>query len=134
MIAGWSGAKLAQLLQESALMAIRNKHESILQSDMEDAIDRLTVGPKCVGIELGYQGQCRRATTEVGTAIISHLLRRYENAKVEKCERISLIPRGQVIIDRFTLIFFFLLVNIIHLLTLTFLFLTDIFTNYFYSA
>ncbi|XP_039117486.1 probable inactive ATP-dependent zinc metalloprotease FTSHI 1, chloroplastic [Dioscorea cayenensis subsp. rotundata] len=92
---GWTGAKLAQLTQEAALVAVRNGHESILQSDMDDAVDRLTVGPKRVGIELGHQGQCRRAVTEVGIAITSHLLRRYENAKVEFCERISIIPRGQ---------------------------------------
>ncbi|XP_058095909.1 probable inactive ATP-dependent zinc metalloprotease FTSHI 1, chloroplastic isoform X2 [Magnolia sinica] len=92
---GWSGAKLAQLLQEAALVAVRNGHDSILQSDVDDAVDRLTVGPKRVGIELGHQGQCRRAATEVGTAMTSHLLRRYENAEVEFCERISINPRGQ---------------------------------------
>lgn len=63
---------------------------------MDDAVDRLTVGPKRVGIDLGHQGQCRRATTEVGTALTSHLLRHYENAKVERCDRISINPRGQV--------------------------------------
>lgn len=94
---GWTGAKLAQLVQESALVAVRRGHESILQSDMDDAVDRLTVGPKRLGIELGHQGQCRRAVTEVGVALTSHLLRRYENARVEFCERISIIPRGQVL-------------------------------------
>ncbi|KAK9094052.1 hypothetical protein Scep_025521 [Stephania cephalantha] len=94
---GWTGAKLAQLLQEAALVAVRRGHESILQSDMDDAVDRLTVGPKRVGIELGHQGQCRRATTEVGTAMTSHLLRKYESAKVEFCERISISPRGQTL-------------------------------------
>ncbi|KAF5182372.1 Atp-dependent zinc metalloprotease ftsh [Thalictrum thalictroides] len=94
---GWTGAKLAQLLQEAALVAVRRGHESILQSDVDDAVDRLTVGPKCVGIELGHQGQCRRATTEVGTAMISHLLKRYENANVEFCQRISINPRGQTL-------------------------------------
>lgn len=89
---------MAQLVQEAALVAVRKGHESILQSDMDDAVDRLTVGPKRVGIELGHQGQCRRATTEVGVAITSHLLRRYENAKIECCDRISIVPRGQVII------------------------------------
>ncbi|KAG8659036.1 probable inactive ATP-dependent zinc metalloprotease FTSHI 1, chloroplastic [Manihot esculenta] len=92
---GWTGAKLAQLVQEAALVAVRQGHTSIIQSDMDDAVDRLTVGPKRVGIELGHQGQCRRATTEVGVAMISHLLRRYENAKVECCDRISVVPRGQ---------------------------------------
>ncbi|XP_050228260.1 probable inactive ATP-dependent zinc metalloprotease FTSHI 1, chloroplastic [Mercurialis annua] len=94
---GWTGAKLAQLVQESALVAVRQGHASILQSDMDDAVDRLTVGPKRVGIELGNQGQCRRATTEVGVAMTSHLLRRYENAKVECCSRISIVPRGQTL-------------------------------------
>ncbi|KAK7251442.1 hypothetical protein RIF29_34641 [Crotalaria pallida] len=94
---GWSGAKLAQLVQEAALVAVRKGHNSILQSDMDDAVDRLTIGPKRVGIDLGYQGQCRRATTEVGVALTSHLLRRYENANVEFCDRISIVPRGQTL-------------------------------------
>ncbi|KAK8484693.1 hypothetical protein V6N13_057197 [Hibiscus sabdariffa] len=94
---GWTGAKLAQLVQEAALVAVRKRHESILQSDMDDAVDRLTVGPKRVGIDLGHQGQCRRATTEVGVAMTSHLLRRYENAEVECCDRISIVPRGQTL-------------------------------------
>ncbi|KAF7828124.1 putative inactive ATP-dependent zinc metalloprotease FTSHI 1, chloroplastic [Senna tora] len=94
---GWSGAKLSQLVQEAALVAVRKGHDSILQSDMDDAVDRLTVGPKRVGIELEYQGQCRRATTEVGVALTSHLLRQYENAKVECCDRISIVPRGQTL-------------------------------------
>lgn len=94
---GWSGAKLAQLLQEAALVAVRRGHNSILHSDMDDAVDRLTVGPRRVGIELGHQGQCRRAITEVGTALTSHLLRQYENAEVERCDRISINPRGQTL-------------------------------------
>ncbi|KAK7369796.1 hypothetical protein VNO80_11841 [Phaseolus coccineus] len=94
---GWSGARLAQLVQVAALMAVRNRHNSILQSDMDDAVDRLTIGPKRVGIDLGYQGQCRRATTEVGVALTSHLLRRYEHAIVECCDRIAIVPRGQTL-------------------------------------
>ncbi|KAL0312436.1 UNVERIFIED_CONTAM: putative inactive ATP-dependent zinc metalloprotease FTSHI 1, chloroplastic [Sesamum radiatum] len=95
---GWTGAKLAQLLQEAALVAVRKGHAAILQSDMDDAVDRLTVGPKREGIDLGHQGQSRRATTEVGTALTSHLLRRIENAKVERCDRVSIHPRGQVLL------------------------------------
>lgn len=77
-------------------MAVRKGHTAIFQSDMDDAVDRLTVGPKRVGIDLGHQGQCRRATVEVGTALTSHLLRRCENANVERCDRVSIDPRGQV--------------------------------------
>ncbi|KAK8933910.1 ATP-dependent zinc metalloprotease FtsH [Platanthera zijinensis] len=94
---GWTGAKLAQLMQEAALVAVRNNHEYVLPSDMDQAVDRLTIGPKRLGIDLGHQGQCRRAVSEVGIALTSHLLRRHENAKVECCERISIIPRGQTL-------------------------------------
>lgn len=87
---------MAQLVQEAALVAVRKGHESIFQSDMDDAVDRLTVGPRRIGVKLGHQGQCRRATTEMGVAITSHLLRRFESAKVECCDRISIIPRGWV--------------------------------------
>ncbi|GFP98060.1 ATP-dependent zinc metalloprotease ftsh [Phtheirospermum japonicum] len=93
----WTGAKLAQLLQEAALVAVRKSHSAILQSDMDDAVDRLTVGPKRIGIDLGHQGQCRRATAEVGTALTSHLLMRIENAEVERCDRVSIHPRGQTL-------------------------------------
>lgn len=85
------------MVQEAALVAVRKTHSSILQSDMDDAVDRLTVGPTRIGLELGHQGQCRRATTEVGVAITSHLLLRYENAKIERCDRVSIIPRGQTL-------------------------------------
>lgn len=94
---GWTGAKLAQLLQEAALVAVRKGHKSIVQSDLDDAVDRLTVGPKRFGVDLGHQGQCRRATTEVGTAMTAHLLRHFENAEVEHCDRISINPRGQTL-------------------------------------
>ena len=93
---GWSGAKLAQLLQEAALVAARKGHEAVERSDIDDAVDRLTVGPKRAGIKLENQAQRRLATTEVGTAVTSHLLRRLENAKIEQCDRVSIIPRGQV--------------------------------------
>ncbi|KAL4023660.1 hypothetical protein IC575_017424 [Cucumis melo] len=88
----WSKAKLAQLVQEAALVPARKGHESIVQSDMDDAVDRLTVGPRRIGIELGHPGQCPRATTEMGVAITSHLLRRCESAEVECFNHISIIP------------------------------------------
>ncbi|KAL2902889.1 putative inactive ATP-dependent zinc metalloprotease FTSHI 1 chloroplastic [Bienertia sinuspersici] len=94
---GWTGARLAQLLQEAALVAARKEHEEVEQSDVDDAVDRLTIGPRRVGIELGHQGQCRRAATEVGTAITSHLLRKLEFAEVERCDRVSINPRGQTL-------------------------------------
>ncbi|CAL1386579.1 unnamed protein product [Linum trigynum] len=75
---GGVGAKLAQLAQEAALVAVRQGHTSVIQPDMDE-------------------GECRRATTEVGVAITAHLLRRYEHAQVEFCDLISVVPRGQTL-------------------------------------
>lgn len=94
---GWSGAQLAQLLQEAALVAVRNGHDSIVQSDMNNAVDRLTLGPERKGVEQISPFLWRRATAEVGIALASHLLRRLENAHVECSHRISLIPRGETL-------------------------------------
>uniref|UniRef100_A0A0C9RJ12 TSA: Wollemia nobilis Ref_Wollemi_Transcript_15166_3734 transcribed RNA sequence n=1 Tax=Wollemia nobilis TaxID=56998 RepID=A0A0C9RJ12_9CONI len=92
---GWTGAQLAQLLQEAALMAVRHGHDSILQYDMDQAVDLLTMGPVHRGIRQAIPW--RRATAEVGMALTSHLLRRLENAHIESCHRISVIPRGQTL-------------------------------------
>lgn len=96
-LAGWTGAQLAQLLQEAALVAVRHGHDSIVQSDMNKAVDRLTMGPEREGIEQISPFLWRRATGEVGTALASHLLRRLENARVESCNRISVIPHGDTL-------------------------------------
>ncbi|KAI5073604.1 hypothetical protein GOP47_0011617 [Adiantum capillus-veneris] len=60
----WSGAELAQLLQEGAMMAVRNGHPYILQKDLDLAVDRITVGP--------------------------------QRAKLEYCECVSIVSRGEV--------------------------------------
>ncbi|GAB2230336.1 hypothetical protein Drorol1_Dr00014598 [Drosera rotundifolia] len=101
---GWTGAMLAQLMQEAALIAARKNHEFVLRSDIDEAVDRQTVGPVISDLQLGHQGQCRRATTEVGAAITSHLLRRLEGASVEPCDLVSINPRpkssSQVVFHR----------------------------------
>jgi ATP-dependent Zn protease len=94
---GWSGAELAQLLQEGAMMAVRNGHSQIVQRDLELAVDRITIGPKRSGVGSGLAVHRRMATLEVGFALTSHLLRRLEGAKLEYCERVSIIPRGEVV-------------------------------------
>ncbi|KAH7435116.1 hypothetical protein KP509_06G050800 [Ceratopteris richardii] len=94
---GWSGAELAQLLQEGAMMAVRNGHSHILQKDLDLAVDRITVGPQRFGVGRGLPVHRRMATLEVGLALTTHLLRRLEGAKLEYCERVSIIPRGETL-------------------------------------
>lgn len=94
---GWSGAELAQLLQEGAIMALRNGHDNILQEDLDQAIDRITIGPERLGIGRSLPVHRRMAAHEIGLAMTSHLLLRLEGAKLEYCDRISILPRGETL-------------------------------------
>eukprot|EP00250_Pteridium_aquilinum_P014200 c21840_g1_i1 orf=142-3063(+) len=94
---GWSGAELAQLLQEGAMMAVRNGHPHIIQKDLDLAVDRITVGPPRFGVGRGLPVHQRMATLEVGLAMTAHILRRLEGAKLEYCERVSIVPRGETL-------------------------------------
>ena len=42
--AGFTGAELANILNESAIIATKNKHEQIENSDLDDAVKKVTVG------------------------------------------------------------------------------------------
>ncbi|BBN13165.1 hypothetical protein MPTK1_6g01370 [Marchantia polymorpha subsp. ruderalis] len=94
---GWSGAELAQLLQEAALVAVRHGGTIIRRHDMDQALDRLTMGPERLGLERRQPVHRRMATHEVGLAMTSHLLRRLESAQLEFCDRVSIVPRGETL-------------------------------------
>ncbi|CAM6098375.1 unnamed protein product [Calypogeia fissa] len=94
---GWSGAELAQLLQEAALVAVRHGGTRIVRHDMDQALDRLTMGPERLGLGRRQPVHRRMAAHEVGLAMTSHLLRRLENAQIEFADRVSIVPRGETI-------------------------------------
>ena len=94
---GWSGAELAQLLQEAALVAVRHGGTNIQRIDMDRALDRLTMGPERVGMRRSQPVHRRMASHEVGLALTSHLLRRLEEADTEFCDRVSIVPRGDTL-------------------------------------
>jgi ATP-dependent Zn protease len=94
--AGWSGAELAQLLQEAALVAVRHGGTVINRLDMDRALDRLTMGSERIGLQRRLPVHRRMATHETGLALTSHLLRRLEDAETEFCDRVSIVPRGEV--------------------------------------
>ncbi|CAM6086326.1 unnamed protein product [Calypogeia fissa] len=93
----WSGAELAQLLQEAALVAVRHGGTRIGRHDMDQALDRLTMGPERLGLGRRQPVHRRMAAHEVGLAMTSHLLRRLENAQIEFADRVSIVPRGETI-------------------------------------
>ncbi|KAG0564941.1 hypothetical protein KC19_8G151400 [Ceratodon purpureus] len=94
---GWSGAELAQLLQEAALVAVRHGGTIIERIDMDRALDRLTMGPERIGMRRCLPVHRRMAAHELGLALTSHLLRHFEQADTEFCDRVSIVPRGDTL-------------------------------------
>lgn len=87
--AGYSGAELENLLNESALTAARNNHDVIHKSDIEEALKKILVGLQKTGRIISDKERKITAVHEAGHAIVSKLLPTQSPVK-----EISIVPRG----------------------------------------
>ncbi len=87
--AGFTGAELENILNESAIIATKNKHEDIENSDVEEAVKKVTVGLE--KRERVYSAKDKKLTAyhEAGHAVVSRYLPTQSNVK-----EISIVPRG----------------------------------------
>jgi cell division protease FtsH len=88
--AGFSGADLANALNEAALLAARRKAHEITQADLESAIEKVVAGPERKSRRMSDDQKCRVAHHEVGHAIVAA----YSN-RTDPVHKISIIPRGR---------------------------------------
>jgi cell division protease FtsH len=86
---GFSGADLANLLNEAAIMTARRRKDAITNLEIDDAVDRVVAGME--GTPL-VDGKSKRliAYHEVGHAIVATLI-----AAHDPLQKVTLIPRGQ---------------------------------------
>ena len=87
--AGFTGAELANILNEAAIEATKNKHESIENDDVEEAIKKVTVGLEKKARTVSEKDKRLTAYHEAGHAVVSRYLPTQTNVK-----EISIIPRG----------------------------------------
>jgi cell division protease FtsH len=87
--AGLTGADLANLVNEAALMAARNNRQAVLMADFEVAFERVLVGLEKRSRILNPIERQTVAYHEVGHALVGALMT--GRGKVEK---ISIVPRG----------------------------------------
>ncbi len=87
---GFSGADLENLLNEAALLAVRRNKNVITMSEIDEATDRVLMGP--AKVTRRYSEKDRRLVSfhEAGHAVIGLKL---ENAN--DVEKVTIIPRGQ---------------------------------------
>ena len=87
--AGFTGAELANILNEAAILATINKREEIKQDDIEEALKKVTVGLQKTSRVISDKDKKLTAYHEAGHAIVSRYLETQEPVK-----EISIIPRG----------------------------------------
>src|SRR5262249_42206418 len=69
---GFSGADLANAVNEAALLAARNRSSVITQRDLEDAVEKVVAGPERKSRRLDQLEKQRVAYHEVGHALVAH--------------------------------------------------------------
>ena len=87
--AGFTGAELANILNEAAIIATIKKHEAITQNDIEEAVKKVTVGLEKQSRVISEKDKRLTAFHEAGHAIVSSQLETQKDIK-----EVSIIPRG----------------------------------------
>jgi cell division protease FtsH len=89
---GFSGADLANLVNEAALLAARRERTKIAMPEFESSIDRVIAGPERKSRLLGDKEKLLVAYHEVGHAIVSELL-----PLADPVHKVSILPRGMAL-------------------------------------
>lgn len=87
--AGFTGAELANILNEAAIIATKCEHEKIEKDDIEEAVKKVTVGLEKKERVISDKDKRLTAYHEAGHAIVSWYL-----PTQKKVKEISIIPRG----------------------------------------
>ena len=90
--AGFTGADLANLLNEAALLAARRGKSLIGTDDIDDAFIRVIAGPKKASRVMSERERKNTAYHEAGHAIVSHIL-----PHLDAVHQISIIPSGRAL-------------------------------------
>src|SRR5215217_2468606 len=86
---GFSGADLANLVNEAALFAARRSKRLVEMSDFEDAKDKIFMGPERKSMVMREEERRNTAYHESGHAVIAKLL-----PKADPVHKVTIMPRG----------------------------------------
>lgn len=86
---GFSGADLANILNEGAILAVRKNESKVTMTDLDEAIDRVMMGPAKKSKKYTEKDKILVAYHEAGHAVIGLKL---EDA--DMVQKVTIIPRG----------------------------------------
>ncbi len=89
---GFSGADLANLVNESALFAARRNKRSVDMQDFEDAKDKIYMGPERKSAVMREEERRNTAYHESGHAVVAKVL-----PKADPVHKVTIMPRGMAL-------------------------------------
>lgn len=89
---GFSGADLANLLNEAALLAARREHPNIMEDDVDEAIDRVIAGPQRRTRVMNPNEKRMTAYHEAGHAVAAAALNH-----TDPVTKVTILPRGRAL-------------------------------------
>ncbi len=89
--AGFSGADLANLLNEAAILAARESKTQIGMSELEEAVDRVVAGPARKSRIISEREKAVTAYHEIGHALVARVL-----PHCDPVHKVSIVARGQM--------------------------------------
>ncbi|HHG73480.1 MAG TPA: ATP-dependent metallopeptidase FtsH/Yme1/Tma family protein [Persephonella sp.] len=89
---GFSGADLANIVNEAALLAARKRKDKVGMKEFEEAMDRIMMGLERKGMAITPDEKEKIAYHEVGHAIVSLMFK-----EADPLHKVSIIPRGMAL-------------------------------------
>lgn len=89
---GFTGADLANLVNEAALLAARHNKDEVDMFELEEGIDRVMAGPERKSRLISDKEKKTIAYHEAGHAIVGHML-----PDADPVHKVSIIPRGRAL-------------------------------------
>jgi cell division protease FtsH len=89
---GFTGADLANLMNEATLLAARMGRDMVTNHDLDEAVDRVVAGPERKSRIISEKEKLVIAYHEGGHALVSHAL-----PNADPVHKVSIIPRGRAL-------------------------------------
>ena len=89
---GYSGADLAAIINEAAIMAVLAKRDQVIMEDLEEARDKVRYGRQKLSRKVEEDDRKITAYHEAGHAVVSALLE-----EVDAPHKVTIVPRGRAL-------------------------------------
>jgi cell division protease FtsH len=89
---GFSGADIANMVNEAALLAARKNHDKVYMKDMEEAKDKVLMGAERKSMVISEEEKKMTAYHEAGHTLVSRL-----TPGTDPIHKVTIIPRGRAL-------------------------------------